>query len=177
MQSAHNSAEFGVCNPSHALLPGSACWQLQAAVSNNGLAQHSFIESEVVLNIPEHLTPSLTQPGPNVQFADAGLALSLSLTESIQAVAMELPDGRFFCSQLGCDAVYLRAGDCRRHLKKHNGPFFPCTQYDCNMEFYRQDKLRAHLKQGHNIVAAAPRRGQRAANSSAYKVVKRGGTN
>lgn len=107
-------------------------------------------------------------------------ALSLPLSEPIkpaEAVVLQLPNGKFFCSQLGCDTVYPRAGDCRRHLKKHNGPFFHCDQPGCGMEFYRHDKLRAHLKQGHSIAVAAPRRGQRAANSSAYRVVKRGGNN
>jgi hypothetical protein len=125
--------------------------------------------------------PDGTQPMPNVQPAYTGVVAPalpfLDPFKPIVAVVMEHPDGKFFCSQLGCDAVYLRAGDCRRHLKKHNGPFFHCDQPDCGMYFYRHDKLRAHLKQGHNIVAVAPRRGQRAANSSAYKVVKRGGIN
>lgn len=82
-----------------------------------------------------------------------------------QAVILETTDGKFFCSELGCDATYLRAGDCRRHLKKHNGPFFPCPQRNCDMKFYRHDKLRAHMKQGHGTPVAPPRRGRRGAIS------------
>ena len=80
-----------------------------------------------------------------------------------EAVVMESPYGGFFCSELGCNATYLRVGDCRRHLKKHNGPFFPCTERGCPMEFYRHDKLRAHMKQGHGITVPVPgnRRRQR----------------
>lgn len=67
------------------------------------------------------------------------------------ACVMESPDGRFFCSQIGCDASYSRVGDCRRHLKTHNGPFFICRESDCDMQFPRRDKLFAHLKQGHRM--------------------------
>ncbi|KZM25695.1 metal ion binding [Ascochyta rabiei] len=74
------------------------------------------------------------------------------------AVILVNSDGLFFCSEPGCDTTYLRKGDCQRHLKKHNGPFFPCTQPGCDMTFYRADKQRDHLKQGHDIIVAAPPR-------------------
>lgn len=75
-------------------------------------------------------------------------------------------NGPFFCSKSGCNATYLRLGDCRRHLKKHNGPYFYCYQYGCNMKFYRNDKLQDHLKKGHGIIitAAASRRHRRSAD-------------
>ncbi|KAJ8111098.1 hypothetical protein OPT61_g6226 [Boeremia exigua] len=125
--------------------------------------------------IPElfgnHFEPALSQqvptsaPIPPLSPFDS-LPVSLAQTSAApaEAVVLETPDGKFFCSQLGCDATYLRVGDCRRHLKKHNGPFFACDQHGCNMEFYRHDKLRAHLKQGHGVIIAAPRRGRRGAN-------------
>jgi hypothetical protein len=59
-------------------------------------------------------------------------------------------DSRFRCSE-GCPTVYLRVGDCRRHLKKHNGPFYPCEQPNCPMVFYRMDKLCAHMSKGHGV--------------------------
>ena len=122
--------------------------------------------------IPGALEPSIFQSGfdlfqpvtPSQPALSELSALSLPLPGPIkpaEAVVLQLPDGKFFCSQFGCDAVYLRPGDCRRRLKMHNGPFFPCKQPGCDMEFYRRDKLRDHLKQGHNIVVAAPRRGRR----------------
>ncbi|KAF1361352.1 hypothetical protein EJ07DRAFT_111722 [Lizonia empirigonia] len=79
------------------------------------------------------------------------------------AVVLKATNGRFFCSDLGCDASYALVGDCRRHPKKHNGPFFYCNQYGCNMKFYRNDKLQDHLKKGHGIAvtAAVSRRRQR----------------
>lgn len=137
-------------------------------------SRRPLFEQEALGNL-EHATlpfdgfnPASIQPVPYVQpLAYPGLtAPLLPLPESIkpaEAVVMQLPDGKFFCSQLGCNAVYLRPGDCRRHLKKHNGPFFHCDQPGCGMDFYRHDKLRAHLKQGHSITVAAPRRGRRAA--------------
>ncbi|KAF2996929.1 hypothetical protein E8E13_006350 [Curvularia kusanoi] len=136
--------------------------QLQQCVQQEaglGTLEHSFLP--IVSNPPQQV--------PNVRCAHPDLAPFPEIFEPIghaEAVIMELPDGRFYCSALGCLAIYLRAGDCRRHLKKHNGPFFPCTQPGCNMEFYRADKLRSHLKQGHNLVVAAPRRGRQTANRS-----------
>lgn len=79
-------------------------------------------------------------------------------------VVMQRDGGLFFCSQIGCDATYPRKGDCRRHLKKHNGPVLDCLQRGCAMKFYRHDKLRAHMQQGHGITVAAPRRGRRNAH-------------
>lgn len=152
----------------------------QQAWNNNGTpipSQHQLsFHPSVILNASEQAAflfdPSSIQPVPDVQpLAYPNLAGPLLLlpepVKPAEAVVMEHPDGKFFCSQLGCDAVYLRAGDCRRHLKMHNGPFFSCKQPGCDMEFYRRDKLRDHMKQGHNIVVAAPRRGRRAARLTA----------
>jgi hypothetical protein len=49
----------------------------------------------------------------------------------------------------GCTDTFGRPGEYRRHMKKHNGPFFPCTHPYCGRMFYRQDKLRDHLNKGH----------------------------
>jgi hypothetical protein len=44
-----------------------------------------------------------------------------------------------------------RAGDFRRHMKKHNPKIFkyPCTMDGCQKTFYRADKLKNHLDQKH----------------------------
>ena len=49
----------------------------------------------------------------------------------------------------GCTGTFRRREEYRRHMKKHNGPFFPCTHPNCGKMFYRQDKLRDHLAKGH----------------------------
>ncbi|KAI4662914.1 uncharacterized protein J4E79_004225 [Alternaria viburni] len=49
----------------------------------------------------------------------------------------------------GCPNTFGRPGEYRRHMKKHNGPFFPCTRPHCGRMFYRQDKLSDHLNKGH----------------------------
>jgi len=49
----------------------------------------------------------------------------------------------------GCPGTFGRPGELRRHMKKHNGPFFPCTHANCGKMFYRQDKLRDNLAKGH----------------------------
>lgn len=145
------------------------------------VANHRPLFEPEALDTLEHATlpfdgfaPSSIQPVPDVQpLAYPNLAGPLLLlpepVKHAEAVVMERTDGKFCCSQLGCDAVYVRPGDCRRHLKLHNGPFFPCKQPGCDMKFYRRDKLRDHMKQGHNIVVAAPRRGRRAARLTAHQ--------
>ena len=98
---------------------------------------------------------SLT-PAPEVAVqAPKNNANNLQAAATNIATVQETTDGRFRCSE-GCPTWYGREGDCRCHLKKHNGPFFPCSQRGCDMEFYRHDKLRDHLKQGHGIVVSAP---------------------
>jgi hypothetical protein len=146
----------------------------QACGSNNIYHQPWSVSDTTPRALESSTLPSafnLIQPVATSQPALSDpSALPLPLPEPIkpaEAVVLQLPDGKFFCSQLGCDAVYLRPGDCRRHLKMHNGPFFPCKQPGCDMEFYRRDKLRDHMKQGHNIVVAAPRRGRRVARLTA----------
>jgi hypothetical protein len=52
------------------------------------------------------------------------------------------------CPQ-GCVGTFGRPGEYRRHMRKHDGPFFHCTHPNCGMRFYRQDKLRDHLNKGH----------------------------
>ncbi|KAJ4376999.1 hypothetical protein N0V86_006438 [Didymella sp. IMI 355093] len=98
-------------------------------------------------------------PVPAVACPDA----TLQMYPPLGAVVLQMSDGLYFCSQLGCDAIYSRIGDCRRHLKKHNGPFFYCEQRGCGMKFYRHDKLRAHMQQGHGVAIPPPgnRRRQR----------------
>jgi hypothetical protein len=156
------------------LLYTAASFPQQSWNSNNTYYQPCSVSEAISSALESSISPSdfnLVQPVAAFQAALPDLSiLSLPLSEPIkpaEAVVLQLPDGKFFCSQLDCHAVYLRAGDCRRHLKKHNGPFFSCKQPGCDMEFYRHDKLRDHMKQGHNIVVAAPRRGRRAARLTA----------
>ncbi|KAJ8113629.1 hypothetical protein OPT61_g4288 [Boeremia exigua] len=116
-------------------------------------------------------TPFGITSGPQVPAFDPVFSLSpfhnafaippKQRSASLEAVVLERLDGSFYCSQLDCDASFLRAGDCRRHLQKHNEPFFACIQRGCDMKFYRHDKLRAHLKHSHGIVMSAYRRGRR----------------
>lgn len=110
---------------------------------------------------PSFSTPT-SVPSVAVQVLNSGVTQQV-LTIDVGAVVMQRDDGLFFCSELGCDAAYPRIGDCRRHLKKHNGPFFHCEQHRYSMRFYRHDKLRAHMQQAHGITIPPPgsRRRQR----------------
>ncbi|KAF1361361.1 hypothetical protein EJ07DRAFT_154155 [Lizonia empirigonia] len=49
----------------------------------------------------------------------------------------------------GCPKPLHRAGDYRRHMRKHQKPRFKCPDIDCDKTFYRADKMRDHIRQGH----------------------------
>ncbi|KAH7075186.1 hypothetical protein FB567DRAFT_185411 [Paraphoma chrysanthemicola] len=46
---------------------------------------------------------------------------------------------------------FRRAGDYRRHLKKHDAPLHECILPGCGKTFYRHDKLKAHVGKAHNM--------------------------
>ncbi|XPT01465.1 hypothetical protein M3J09_010600 [Ascochyta lentis] len=134
--------------------------ELNAAANVSSLGFLGFPEQDGQ-NQPDF---QLTMPAPEVamQTITAAPVAMEQILNSGDAFVQKTLDGRFRCSEGRCNKTCRRAGDCRRHLKKHNrGPFFSCTQRGCDMEFYRHDKLRDHLKQGHDIIVAAPARGRR----------------
>ncbi|KAF7679265.1 hypothetical protein GT037_003013 [Alternaria burnsii] len=59
---------------------------------------------------------------------------------------------RISCTVDGCTKTFRRAGDYRRHMRKHQDPILKCIVDDCDMKFYRLDKLRDHIRQGHKMV-------------------------
>ncbi|KAH4052339.1 hypothetical protein HBI81_211110 [Parastagonospora nodorum] len=61
----------------------------------------------------------------------------------------------------GCRGTFGRAGEYRRHMRKHDARNIFCTQPGCTMAFYRKDKLSDHLRQAHRIIQT--RRARRAA--------------
>jgi uncharacterized Zn-finger protein len=83
-------------------------------------------------------------------FDNSGTGLSLGLTvDAIPAIALAQVDEQRLRCPKGCKETFLRPGDYRRHMKKHDPPKFKCAIYSCDKTFYRGDKLRDHLKQGH----------------------------
>ncbi|KAJ4405343.1 hypothetical protein N0V91_005293 [Didymella pomorum] len=86
------------------------------------------------------LSPGTLASVPVVPVPTMYLGALQQIPPGLDAVVMQRDDGVFFCSQVGCDAAYARIGDCRRHLKKHNGKI----------------SLRAHMQQGHGIVIPPP---------------------
>jgi uncharacterized C2H2 Zn-finger protein len=75
-----------------------------------------------------------------------GIALAIQPTSnhSLQAHV----DDHLQCPY-GCIDTFGRREEYRRHMKKHDGPFYPCPH--CGKMFYRQDKLRDHLRRGHKL--------------------------
>ncbi|KAF3041954.1 hypothetical protein E8E12_008837 [Didymella heteroderae] len=131
---------------------------IPAVASQFGVANSSLFQLDAQTPGTE-----LTVPAPGVGPPTARQALSILA----EAIVLTTEDGHFICSEQDCNASYRRIGDCRRHLKKHNGPFFPCEQRGCGMNFYRHDKLRAHMQQGHGIAISPPGNRRRQRRSAA----------
>ncbi|KAF1940040.1 hypothetical protein EJ02DRAFT_456391 [Clathrospora elynae] len=84
---------------------------------------------------------------PNLGGAQLGPAYPITAPAAPTAADLTV-ERRMYCPK-GCPQTFRRAGDYRRHMKKHTTPCYKCAVFDCDMTFYRADKLRDHLKQGH----------------------------
>lgn len=58
---------------------------------------------------------------------------------------------RIPCTHVGCSAAFGRAGDFRRHIKRHADPMLSCSVKTCNYRSYRLDKLREHGRKKHGM--------------------------
>ena len=104
---------------------------------------------------------STTDPTPEVTNSSGiitqrnGTALtspSLPATHIVPNAANTYSSGdRISCTHVGCFATFGRAGDFRRHIKKHAGPELSCSVKTCNYKSYRLDKLREHQCKRHGI--------------------------
>jgi hypothetical protein len=89
---------------------------------------------------------------PNTFVEDSNLHPSITVQQPVPVdVPQSIRQARVVCSHLGCNKSYLRAGDCRRHMRDHGPPRFPCTEVGCGMQFRRRDKLCQHLRQRHHL--------------------------
>jgi hypothetical protein len=99
----------------------------------------SFMEDQTVTAIlpwNESYLASATEPSS----ASAGLSSLPAVIAAPPAVSQE----RLAC----CNKTFSRAGDYRRHMRKHAPHEFRC---DCGKPFYRKDKLKAHMRQRHKM--------------------------
>ena len=104
---------------------------------------------------------STTDPTPEVTNSSGiitqrnGIALtspSLPATHIVPNAANTYSSGdRISCTHVGCSATFGRAGDFRRHIKKHADPELSCSVKTCNYKSYRLDKLREHQCKRHGI--------------------------
>jgi len=95
----------------------------------------------------ENTTPYVSLPQFRTQVPVAAVILPAILPVNNQVQHANVTASRQ--CPYGCPSTFGRPGEYRRHMKKHNGPFFPCTVLHCNKVFYRQDKLNDHLNKGH----------------------------
>lgn len=62
---------------------------------------------------------------------------------------------RLACRHPGCTTTVARAGELRRHIRKHQTPHLSCLVNNCSRKgdngFYRSDKLRDHLRCYHRL--------------------------
>ncbi|KAH7072156.1 hypothetical protein BKA63DRAFT_605064 [Paraphoma chrysanthemicola] len=99
-------------------------------------------------NFPPHqffqpIAPSSLRPSSTLNNAPS-LAYAANPTQG-------RVEARITCGYPGCPRTFRRAGDCRRHMGKHQTPGFKCIVADCEKTFYRLDKVRDHCRQGHGI--------------------------
>lgn len=99
-------------------------------------------------------TPEMTN-SPGITTQRNGTALtgpSLPATHIAPNAANTHSSGdRISCTHVGCSATFGRAGDFRRHIKKHADPELSCSVKTCNYKSYRLDKLREHQRKRHGI--------------------------
>ncbi|KAH6867982.1 hypothetical protein BKA58DRAFT_458586 [Alternaria rosae] len=103
----------------------------------------SALDISVALQTDSGNTPDIFLPQLRTQVPVAPF-IPLNNNEVLHATAT----APLQCPQ-GCAGTFRRREEYRRHMKKHNGPFFPCTHPHCSKMFYRQDKLRDHFNKGH----------------------------
>ena len=138
------------------------CTSGAAQPAINGVADTGSFLTDRSLVQPVPIQPQVRPSRLPVDPWDTNIAPSPVRQTPIgrKATIQEGSGGRFRCSE-GCSTTYRHAGACRRHLKMHNGPFFPCTEQGCPMIFYRNDKLQDHLRQRHNVINARVGSGRR----------------
>lgn len=99
-------------------------------------------------------TPEMTK-SPGITTQRSGTAFtgsSLPATHiAPNAANTHSSGGRISCSHVGCSATFGRAGDFRRHIKKHADPELSCSVKTCNYKSYRLDKLHEHQRKRHGI--------------------------
>ncbi|KAF2800938.1 hypothetical protein K505DRAFT_331204 [Melanomma pulvis-pyrius CBS 109.77] len=92
---------------------------------------------------PSPTGPMMLQPNPP---ASRPLPRQTPRASLSARKPINTPDqGHLRCPK-GCRQTFRRAGDYRRHMKKHEAPEFKCVDFDCDKAFYRLDKLRDHVK-------------------------------
>ncbi|KAF2004794.1 hypothetical protein P154DRAFT_519236 [Amniculicola lignicola CBS 123094] len=68
------------------------------------------------------------------------------ISQPLSDTAIHQPGERISCTHPGCTTIFRRAGDYRRHMKKHRPYDFECSFPGCSKRFWRGDKMRDHAK-------------------------------
>ncbi|KAH7084444.1 hypothetical protein FB567DRAFT_82642 [Paraphoma chrysanthemicola] len=123
-------------------------WEVDAAPAASFAPSPMHNNIPAPPNFPSHqifqpIAPSSLRPSSTLNNAPS-LAHTANPTQG-QA------ETRITCGYPGCFRTFRRAGDCRRHMGKHQTPGFKCIIADCDKTFYRLDKVRDHCRQGHGI--------------------------
>jgi hypothetical protein len=125
----------------------------------------SLASNNVFTPLPLQPNPFLTQPSytvaePGCSFqyiapapaAQTNVVDPPGLPSGTRGVVRRRPaETRIHCPAHGCTKTFRRAGDCRRHMRKHQPPNLRCIVANCDMKFDRMDKVRDHMRQGHKM--------------------------
>jgi hypothetical protein len=121
----------------------------------DGTLMNLFGDQSFTAQYGDHLLPPwLPEPQFDFDF-DGGLPQVLPQVNATLAgvpVVSATPahSQRVACSFNGCDKTFVRAADCRRHMRNHTGAYdHSCDVNGCGKAFTRADKLRDHKRRRH----------------------------
>lgn len=94
-------------------------------------------------------------PRPTRSNGPVGNRSWLSPADPIRSLSLPIPGGSasmkdgYVCLFAGCEGMFKRVEDLRRHGLKHIGLVFSCPITSCDRPFTRKDKLFEHARQMH----------------------------
>ena len=112
------------------------------------------------VSVPNNMGLDLHQNGVAPSLGTAPSALEASTSTALSfSPSLGTPNStaRFPCATTGCERTFARAGNMRRHARKHDpaAERFPCQVAGCKYTgakaFARKDKLADHVKKRHAV--------------------------
>jgi hypothetical protein len=91
-------------------------------------------------------TPASAAPQPSSALYNPPSAVAIPAQARPQRPQNKQAGNELLTCPKGCEKTFRRAGDFRRHMKKHSPPMYRCPFNGCDRTFYRKDKAFDHSK-------------------------------